>query len=548
MALDSLAALSNLRSILVIPFEDEDIVDTLRRLHPEAQIDILSKESLTGKLLMQSLSAFRRTRYDLVCSSLHGGIIRRSKSSVQGLLSLFHSRSYSIRINEFQHETRSLAGLLLHAYPRILVGVLLGMFVTLLSYGYLLTWHSKAKRIRPSNAAPPDQSLLFLRTDLAGAVQSGGSVTHIKGVIGAFLRRGFRVTYVADARCTALPPDVDQIIIAPVQGLDFFDELQLLAYNFNIVSRYRRIRNIAKPTLIYQRHSAFGFSLGYLSRLMGAPCVLEVNASEVWVKKHWSRLFLSQLASLAEARAVGEVTLVNIISKGASEQLEAQGLHATNALINPNGVDAEEFHPGIDGRRVRRHYGLPAKILVVGFIGTFAAWHGVDVLVEAAILSLKKRSMRFLLIGDGALRSALERGIIDRGLERSITFTGLISHSEAPEYLAACDILVSPHPGFKDDSKFFGSPTKLFEYMAMGKAIVASDLEQIGEVIRDGSNGLLVKPGDPRDLADKILRLANNPGLRRRLGKQARIAVERNYTWDHNVGRVLESLNVLKRF
>jgi glycosyltransferase involved in cell wall biosynthesis len=179
---------------------------------------------------------------------------------------------------------------------------------------------------------------------------------------------------------------------------------------------------------------------------------------------------------------------------------------------------------------------------VVGFIGSFTRWHGVETLFDAAMSAIQREStLRFLMIGEGDLRSALQKRAADLGLEQSIIFTGLVPHSDAPRYLAACDILVSPHLGFEDGTKFFGSPTKLFEYMAMGKPIIASRLEQIGEVIRDGATGLQMTPGDANQLADQILKLAHDGELRTRLGATARQEAVQHYAWNANVGRILKS-------
>ena len=113
--------------------------------------------------------------------------------------------------------------------------------------------------------------------------------------------------------------------------------------------------------------------------------------------------------------------------------------------------------------------------------------------------------------------------------------------AEAPIHLAASDVLVSPHVPNADGSPFFGSPTKLFEYMAAGKAIIASDLEQIGDVLRDDL-AVLVTPGDSDDLARALRDLAANPARRAELGARARARVLEQYTWDHPVGAVLEAL------
>jgi glycosyltransferase involved in cell wall biosynthesis len=107
--------------------------------------------------------------------------------------------------------------------------------------------------------------------------------------------------------------------------------------------------------------------------------------------------------------------------------------------------------------------------------------------------------------------------------------------------LDACDVLVSPHVPLADGSEFFGSPTKLFEYMAMGKGIVASRLGQIGDVLSHEETALLVEPGDARELSEAISRLAKSKDLRERLGAAARRVAVAHHTWEHNARRVLDA-------
>jgi len=107
--------------------------------------------------------------------------------------------------------------------------------------------------------------------------------------------------------------------------------------------------------------------------------------------------------------------------------------------------------------------------------------------------------------------------------------------------LDACDILIAPHVPLADGSDFFGSPTKIFEYMATGKAIVASRLGQIGEVLTDDETALLVTPGNTDELARAIVRLVDSHELRARLGANACAAAIREHTWTHNAQRVLDA-------
>jgi glycosyltransferase involved in cell wall biosynthesis len=104
---------------------------------------------------------------------------------------------------------------------------------------------------------------------------------------------------------------------------------------------------------------------------------------------------------------------------------------------------------------------------------------------------------------------------------------------------------VAPHVPLADGSEFFGSPTKIFEYMAMGKAIVASRLGQIGEVLADQETALLVEPGNVGELTAAIVKLVDSNDLREKLGTKAREVAEREYTWKHNAQRVLDAYQSL---
>ena len=141
------------------------------------------------------------------------------------------------------------------------------------------------------------------------------------------------------------------------------------------------------------------------------------------------------------------------------------------------------------------------------------------------------------------------------------TLTGLVPQAEAPRHLAASDILLSPHVPNADGSRFFGSPTKLFEYMAMAKPIVASALDQIADVLDPGLDvqslpgdddpsdrpelAVLTRPGNPEDLAAALRFLAERPHWRARLGENARARALERYTWKHHVQTIVERLDAV---
>ena len=119
---------------------------------------------------------------------------------------------------------------------------------------------------------------------------------------------------------------------------------------------------------------------------------------------------------------------------------------------------------------------------------------------------------------------------------------GIVPQAEGPRYLAACDILASPHVPNPDGTPFFGSPTKLFEYMAMGKGIVASDLDQVGEILEHGRAAQMTVPGSVDSLVEGLRLLIDDPARREALGAEARrVAVER-HSWREHTRRIIQAL------
>ncbi len=294
---------------------------------------------------------------------------------------------------------------------------------------------------------------------------------------------------------------------------------------------------------IYQRYSLDDYTGALLSKKLNLPFILEYNGSDVWVAKHWGTpLFFEKMAEKIEIANLKAADLIVVVSKPLRDELLKRGIQADKILVNPNGVDESKYRPEIDGKAIRDKYQLGDKS-VIGFIGTFGKWHGAEVLAEAIKGVIKTRhNVHFLFVGDG-ITMPMVKEIIERDdVSLYVTFTGLVPQDEAPEYLAACDILVSPHVPNADGTPFFGSPTKLFEYMAMGKAIVASDLDQIGEVLEHKKTARMVKPGDVKDLAVGIIKLVEDEKLRIRLGRNAREEVVAKYTWTEHVRKILKAL------
>jgi glycosyltransferase involved in cell wall biosynthesis len=303
---------------------------------------------------------------------------------------------------------------------------------------------------------------------------------------------------------------------------------------------------------VYQRHSVGSYAGAIVSRAAGVPLVLEYNGSEVWVARHWGRpLRYEQLALQAEEASLRHAHVVVTVSEVLAEELVDRGIDRERVVWHPNGVDAERFDPvrfdDDDRSELRERYGVPADAVLVTFVGTFGQWHGVEVLARTIRDNAqwaRDEHVHFLLVGDGLKMPEVRAALA--GLDDIATLAGLVPQDEAPLHLAASDVLVSPHVTNADGSPFFGSPTKLFEYMAAGKAIVASDLDQIGDVLRDDL-AVLVRPGDAVDLARGLRELVEDPARRAELGARAMARARERYTWRHHVDAVLATLERVTR-
>jgi glycosyltransferase involved in cell wall biosynthesis len=384
--------------------------------------------------------------------------------------------------------------------------------------------------------------VLYLRSQLWLGLRGGGSVAHTAGVIDGLEQLGVAVQVVSSDALTGVQAATR--VVAPEMWFDgWLREVEDLAYNFAFFAGAWRAARKFKPQLIYQRHTAFNVTGALLAWALRVPLVLEFNSSEVWKGRYWGGLRLERAARQVERINLRAAHQVVVVSRVLRDELVANGIAASRVVVNPNGVDPRVFRPDAGGEVVRRRLALDSNV-VVGFSGTFGEWHGIPTLARAVPLVVHARpNVRWLVMGDGSLRSLLDRSVREGDVADKVMQVGMLPHAEMPAHLAACDILVSPHGRQADGREFFGSPTKLYEYMAVGRPIVASRVGQIADVLQDEGSALLVEPDDAPALAAAIVRLVDDASLRARLGSAARAAAEERHTWRQNAARVLECVD-----
>jgi glycosyltransferase involved in cell wall biosynthesis len=370
----------------------------------------------------------------------------------------------------------------------------------------------------------------------------GGAVSHIAGILGAFQRAGVRVGLV-----TASPPP--QQVVSAVDDLEICPPLashaRLTGDTSEIVLN-RSIRRAAnalaarlRPAFVYQRHCGFLFAGVEVSRRLSVPLVLEWNGSEVWIRQNYAgtlppERLLNRLAAAIERSALRSAALVAAVSEQAADMAVAAGASPGKTMVVPNGVDLQYVDAASNGHAPQS---TSLGDALLGWAGSFGpTTYGGEIIVRA--MSRLPETIRLLMIGEGPERHLCQRLADQLGIGGRIEWTGVLPHRDTLQQLAKCDILVAPYIPLPEQL-FFGSPIKLFEYMALSRPIVASRLGQISEMLKDGVTGRLVEPGDVRDLSAAILDVLQSPDRGQALGDAARREVEKSHTWDHRASAVL---------
>jgi glycosyltransferase involved in cell wall biosynthesis len=393
----------------------------------------------------------------------------------------------------------------------------------------------------------PSKPTLYLRTDFWFGVTAGGSVGHVAGVVNSLGEFTGPPVFVTTDPVPTVAPGVETHVVRPGSRYRNLGELRTAAFSETLIPRVEEILGARQPGFVYQRNSQFDFSGLALAARYSVPLVLEYNGPLVWMASNWGHAIRrAALADRIELANLRGAALVVAGSAQLRDELVGRGVEPAKVLVDPTGVDTDVYSPDVDGGPVRRELGLTGKT-VIGFMGTFRKWHGTEVLAEAfgrliARAPDLRDEVRLLMVGDAATMPEIGAILERHGVRDLAVLTGLVPQVEGPAYLAACDVLASPHVPNPDGTPFFGSPMKLFEYMAMGRGIVASDLEQIGEVLEDGRTAVLVPPADAEALAAGLERLVRDPELRARLGAAARREAVEHHTWREHTRRILDAL------
>lgn len=515
--------------------------DKLAQLFPEASIESISRTEFENGGLRQRLASLRARRPDVFAIATERLSWQRGQNLFMIFGALAGAREVVMLDSHGAWRSESRFDLLAGAPVALADEAATGLFDLLYSRREL----SKLERGTHKFTKTNTNRVVYLRATPGPGTQAGGAASHIKGVIEALTALGIEVEIISNDeiagfdmsryRSTIIPPET----VGATRAL--FDIHNNLVFTRAAVPLIERVT----PDFIYQRYARFSWAGVVAAARVQRPLFLEYNGSEVWVGRHWDHVGSLDLLERYERLNLRAAARIFVVSDVERKNLEARGVPPAKIVVNPNGVDTELFRPGIGGSDVRRELGIGETEVVAGFVGTFGPWHGVVQLAQAIKMVPAVVPVRFLLVGSGSLYGEVERILQAEAASRRVIFTGTVPHDRVPLLLDSCDMLVSPHIPLADGSDFFGSPTKIFEYMAMGKGIVASRLGQIGEVLADDETALLVEPGNVEQLATAIVRLVQSPELRARLGAAARNVALQKHIWTRNAERVLQAYDEL---
>ena len=323
---------------------------------------------------------------------------------------------------------------------------------------------------------------------------------------------------------------------------------QLLLNIKYLIKEYRIIKK-ESPDLIVSRLDTYLFSSLLLARLKKLPIVIEADGPVVYEPRKFGPAYwkIPRLAEYIEKTNLTKSNMSVCVSNAARQFFIEQGVPADKIITISNGADSKKFHPEINTSRIEKKYNISGKI-VIGFVGSFNPWHGVDNLIKVIRKTLLTHEKSiFLLVGEGGpMKSTFEEFVKKEGLENRIIQTGYIAHKEMPEYTSVMDIVLAPYPNLKF---FYYSPVKIFEYMACGKPVVGTRIGQIAEIISDGYDGFLCEPDNIEQIITKLSELIKNPDLRNFIGMNARETIVSHHTWRRKAVQFSEVChNVLKNY
>ena len=377
-------------------------------------------------------------------------------------------------------------------------------------------------------------------TSVGYATRSHGLAIGIKNAgwdIRPYTRPGFPYDFKPELVGQELPEEdeIDGIVYRRI--FDFNrKEMTEVEYMHAAIEHYERIIRQEEPEVVHAA-SNYVTALPALiaARRLGVPFVYEVRGFWEVTRSSRDEKFENtakyRFMQLFEALTARHADHVITITSAMKEELMMRGVPEERISIAYNSVDPQRFIPRPRNLELAAQLGIPENVPVIGYVGSFVDYEGLDDLVTAcAQLKTSGLDFRLLLVGDGAVFEDLKRQVEESGLADKTIMTGRVPHEMVEEYYSLVDI--APFPRKPWQVCELVSPLKPYEAMALQKAVVVSSTRALTEIVTHEHNGLVFAKGDVGDLQEKLERLLRDDALRVGLGKTARQWIERERSWD----------------
>lgn len=378
--------------------------------------------------------------------------------------------------------------------------------------------------------------ILYLHRTQGAGVEG----VHIWGIVNGFKSLGHEVKVFSPAgmqerEVEKTPQTLDRTPRQPVFSYisrnvpELIFEVFEIGYNFiALFGLYAQLKKF-KPDIIYERYAIFNVSGKLLSKYLKIPHVLEINFTSDSPLVRQRSKFLMPLARIVDRQLFNSATRLIAVSSYLKNHLQsAYGIDEHKLVICPNAVDLKVFDHKTPTHEKLRTF-LSDKKEVIGFVGSFAPWHGLDLFIDAfKIVAENRKDCVAILIGDGPQRDAIVEKVKQFGLGQRVLFTGTVEHADLPAYIASFTLGIMP------DSNEYGSPMKIFEYMALRKPVVVPDYGPLCDVIEHSVNGYLFKKRNMTDLAAIIMSALDDKDELHQVGQRARTCIEEKHNWKAN--------------
>ncbi|MCQ9388903.1 glycosyltransferase family 4 protein [Brevibacterium sp. 50QC2O2] len=374
-----------------------------------------------------------------------------------------------------------------------------------------------------------------------GVFGTKGASVHVQEVIRALRRLGHSVTVYAVRSDDTVPADLADLPVVELPVARTADTAARERAIAAAADSLARAVTVAGADLVYERYSLFSTAGSRAAAALGVPFVLEVNAPLIDEQARYRELHDRAGALVATVAQLEAARVATCVSAGVADWV-LQQCPGARTLVVPNGVDAHRITPAAPTA------GGPAadtRTFTVGFVGTLKPWHGTHLLLEAfaravtaeaALPGGPRVDWRLDICGKGPELESLRALATDLGIGGRTLFRGAVAPAQVPEILHGFDVATAPYPAAGDH---YFSPLKVYEYLAAGLPVVASEIGEIPGLL--GSDvGVLVPPGDVAELAAALVSLAHDPVRRAALGAAARDSAVNRHSWDRRCGTWLE--------